>query len=125
MSDKEFWSYMMEDGVVYPLGEFSEDFDAAWPDVYEKALQVAKRHNTEPLYAVSETDLTELSHHLERCFNTMQNVQGADYYLLSTFIAADDVETLRTLAKRNPKCEFLGSLLHQYESAVRLTLPNP
>ena len=124
MSGKEFWSYMMENGAVYPLGEFSEDFDTAWSEIYAKATHVAKRYSTEPLYAVSETDLTEMSAHIQRCFNTMQNVQKQDYYLISVYVDASEVETLRRLVKQNPDCEALSSLLHQYGRDKRLTLPN-
>lgn len=121
-NEKEFWSYLMGNGVVYPLGEFEGDFNAVWPKVFDEAERVADAHKTEPVFAVSETDLTEISSHVENCFNTMQNMMGYDYYLVSTFIDKKDFPLLQELVMQYPDCGFLESLLYGCRDATLLKM---
>lgn len=113
MGTTEFWSYLMSDGGVYPLGDFDADFDMAWPQVWGAAEKLAVKTHTEPVYALSETDLTEISQHVQDCFNTMQSLRGADYYLIGAFIDEGEIDLIRKLVEQYPDCEFLESVLSQ------------
>jgi hypothetical protein len=115
----EFWSYLMSDGVVYPLGDFDSDFDTAWPQVWEAAEKLAAQHKTELVYAVNETDLTEMSYHLQKCFNAKQKLRGEDYYMVGTLISKHDISLLRTLAAQHPECDFLEDLVFDCDNINR------
>ena len=108
---REFWSYLMANGVVYPLGDFTGDFDATWPEIWEASEKIASQHKTEQAFAVNETDLTEISYHLQKCFNAKQKLRGEDYYMIGTLIDKQDIPLLRTLAAQHPECDFLGDLV--------------
>ncbi len=122
MSDKEFWSYLMDDGRVYPLGFFDANFDVAWPDVWVAAQELARQKKTEPSHPISEDDLTEVSACLTYCFNAKQNAEGKDYYLVGGFIDKSDVQKLRALAEQHPDFEFLQDALGECEIAEKATI---
>ena len=122
MSDKEFWSYLMDDGRVYPLGFFDANFDVAWPDVWAQAEAIAAAYNLEPVYAFNEDDLTEVSTMLQRCYNIKKNLLGDPDYLVGTFVSEEEEPLLRELNKQYPDSEFLSMLLSDYEYARRSTM---
>lgn len=117
MNGKEFWSYLMEDGTVYPLGFFDDDFDVAWPDVWVAANELAKKKGTEPSHPVMEDDLTEITASLTYCFNAKQNAAKRDYYMIGGFIDKADVQRLRALVEQYPDFEFLQDALSECEIA--------
>jgi hypothetical protein len=122
MNGKEFWSYLMDDGRVYPLGFFDADFDKAWPDVWAQAEALAKAYNLEPVYAFNEDDLTEVSTMLHRCYNVKKNLMGEADYLVGTFVSESEEPLLRELHEQYPDCEFLNMLVSDYEYAKRSTM---
>jgi hypothetical protein len=122
MSDKEFWSYLMDDGRVYPLGFFDANFDVAWPDVWAQAEAIAAAYNLEPVYAFNEDDLTEVSTMLQRCYNAKKNLLGDPDYLVGTFVSEAEEPLLRSLLEQHPDSEFLNMLVIEYEEAQRSTM---
>lgn len=114
---KEFWSYLMEDGRVYPLGFFNGDVDIAWPDIWAAANELAKKKGTEPSHPMNEDDLTEVTACLTYCFNAKQNAAKRDYYMIGGFIDKADVPRLRALVEQHPDFEFLQDALGECEIA--------
>ena len=117
----EFWSYLMADGEVYPLGEFDADFDTAWPKVFAKAERVAEVFGTQPEFALNETDLTEMTQSIEDCFNTMQNARGGDHYMVGGALDKRDIPLLRELEKQYPDCGFFSAVLLGCDRAAQQT----
>lgn len=118
MKTNKFWSYLMTDGRVYPLGDFDEDFNTAWPQVWDAAKKIAAEMGAEPAYALNETDLVEISQHVQDCFNTKQILRGADYYLIGAFIDKEEIDLIRKLVEQYPDCEFLESVLCQCNNVL-------
>lgn len=115
---KEFWSYLYDDGHVRTLGVY--DHEKQWDRLFDKAVAVGQGAKTEPIYPLSEDDLTNISGGLQDAYNAKNGHYKHDWVLIGTFIDAKEIPLLYKLARQHKDSEFLEMLAAECRRARKI-----